>query len=93
MIGGLECSHARYTTVHRWYEHMSVDAAAAAAVASPSTSPEQSDGRSSETGKWTLQRARGLPLNMKDKKLTYEHDRPKVMFLERQSGLLGRLRY
>jgi hypothetical protein len=25
---------------------------------------------------------------MKDKKLTYEHDRPKVMFLERQSKLL-----
>jgi hypothetical protein len=37
---------------------------------------------------WTLQPARDLMLNMKDKKLTYEHDRPKVMFLERQSKLL-----
>ena len=96
MIGGLECSHASYT-VHRWYEHLSADAAAAAAAsdaaARPGSSPEQSDGQGNETGEWTLQRARGLTLNMKDKKLTYEHDRPKVMFLARQSGLLGRLRY
>ncbi|KAK4038066.1 hypothetical protein C8A01DRAFT_38026 [Parachaetomium inaequale] len=92
MIGGLECSHSSYT-VHRWYEHMSADAAAAAAATSPGSSPEQSDNQNNETGGWTLQRARGLRLNMKDKKLTYEHDRQKVMFLARQSGLLGRLRY
>jgi hypothetical protein len=68
------------------------DAAAAAAASSADSSPEQSDDQGNETGEWTLRRARDLMLNMKDKKLTYEHDRPKVMFLARQSGLLGRLR-
>jgi hypothetical protein len=29
-------------------------------------------------------------LNMADKKLSYESDRPKVLFLEWQAGLLGR---
>jgi hypothetical protein len=60
----------------RWYEHMAVP---------PDT---EQTGESNGPTEWTLQPARDLMLNMKDKKLTYEHDRPKVMFLERQSKLL-----
>lgn len=81
MVDGLD----RYTSrrfVRRWYEHLAV----------ATTSTEQT-GEGKEPTIWTLQPARDLMLNMKDKKLTYEHDRPKVMFLERQSNLLGRIGY
>ncbi|KAK4232786.1 hypothetical protein C8A03DRAFT_39583, partial [Achaetomium macrosporum] len=60
----------------RWYEHVHASAA---------TDPDQSDGG---VGEWILQRGRRVPLSLRDKKLTYERDRPKVMFLQRQSRLL-----
>ncbi|KAK5652261.1 hypothetical protein OQA88_10609 [Cercophora sp. LCS_1] len=41
--------------------------------------------------KWKLRRAVNVGgLKMADKKLSYENDRPKVLFLERQAGLLGK---
>jgi hypothetical protein len=64
---------------HAWYEHRAVD-----------TDTENSGDGSSPRG-WTLQMTPRVSIDMADKKLTYEHDRPKVMFLERQSRLLGRL--
>lgn len=41
--------------------------------------------------KWKLRRAVDVKgMKMADKKLSYESDRPKVLFLEWQAGLLGR---
>lgn len=79
MVAELDRSYLS-RSIHRWYEHMPAAAA----------SPEQTDEANDVRG-WTLQPARGVQLDMRDKKLTYEHDRAKVMFLERQSRLLGRL--
>ena len=76
MISQLEGSPYQ-KTVHQWYEHM--------------VSGTEPSGAATNSGEWTLQRARQQPLNMKDKQLAFEHDRPKVMFLERQSTLLGRV--
>jgi hypothetical protein len=41
--------------------------------------------------KWILRPARRERISMRKKKLTYERDRPKVMFLDRQSRLLGKV--
>jgi hypothetical protein len=60
---------------HAWFEHR---------AAAADTEQAGAEG-------WTLRMTPRVSLDMKDKKLTYEHDRPKVMFLERQSRLLGRL--
>jgi hypothetical protein len=76
MISQLEGSSYQ-KTVHQWYEHI--------------VSGTEPSGATTNSGEWALQRARQRPLNMKDKKLAFEHDRPKVMFLERQSTLLGRV--
>lgn len=60
---------------HLWYEHMFVE---------PDKSKEE-DG-----GKWILQEGpMDLEIVMAEKLLTFEADRPKVLFLERQSMLLG----
>ncbi|KAL2194085.1 hypothetical protein P885DRAFT_43648 [Corynascus similis CBS 632.67] len=90
MISELDVSFYEDFSAHRWLEHMPFAMADSAA-----STGETGDDRANATGggKWTLQKARRLALKMQDKKLTYEQDRPKVMFLERQSRLLGRLRY
>lgn len=79
MVGELDRYLSR-RSVRRWYEHL--------AVATPGA---DQTGESEGPPEWTLQPARDLMLSMKDKKLTYEQDRPKVMFLERQSSLLRRI--
>jgi len=43
-----------------------------------------------ETGGWKLRKPVELNLDMREKLLSYEEDRPKVLFLERQCRLLGR---
>jgi hypothetical protein len=44
----------------------------------------------SYSGSWTLREGpMGLDLAIADKKLSFEEDRPTVMFLVRQSQLLG----
>ncbi len=69
------------TNPHQWYEHLPVVT---------NTAGKGDEG----SVEWTLNKAReDLNPNMKDKKLTYEHDRAKVMFLERQCGLLRQARY
>jgi len=46
--------------------------------------------RYTRNGAFRLQEVElGVRILMADKKLSYESDRPKVMFLERQSKLLG----
>jgi len=51
---------------------------------------EEGDATESATGRsiWQLRKPKYCNLQMKDKALTYESDRPKVMFLSRQSHLL-----
>ena len=61
--------------MHAWYEHVPVD---------PSLDEGTDD-------RWGLIEAPYHDLYpMADKKLSYEQDRPKVLFLARQSVLLGR---
>ena len=61
--------------LHLWYEHV----------------PLQPDNdREKGNGKWTLREGpMDLKVDMTEKRLTFEEDRPKVLFLERQSKLLG----
>ncbi|KAF2730554.1 hypothetical protein EJ04DRAFT_555362 [Polyplosphaeria fusca] len=61
---------------HKWYEY------------APSSAPSETEGGGME---WTL-RAGPLDLNITaaDKKLTVEEDRPKIIFLERQTQLLNK---
>ncbi|KAL2753133.1 hypothetical protein ACRALDRAFT_1036735 [Sodiomyces alcalophilus JCM 7366] len=59
--------------IHHWYEHLWLPA-------------ESGDGGG---GRWQLREAANQEIVMKDKLLTFEEDRSKVMFLERQSKLLG----
>ncbi|KAK4124340.1 hypothetical protein N657DRAFT_680349 [Parathielavia appendiculata] len=81
MIAQLRRAVRSKSNFHAWYEHKAV----AGAIG-------QSGNGDSTTRGWTLQKAPTHPsLDMKDKKLTYELDRPKVMFLERQSRFLGPL--
>ncbi len=62
---------------HLWYEHVSADG--------------NDDGADENTRRWKLQESKRYGrFNMADKKLSYESDRPKVTFLDRQCYLLGR---
>jgi len=66
--------------LHLWYEQVH---ASEAATAADQSQPGKPDG-------WTLREAPiNVQIDMAKKKLTFEADRPKVMFLERQSRLLG----
>lgn len=65
----------RSYNLHLWYEHVLVQ---------PDQNQEDGDER------WILREGpMNLEVLMADKQLTYEEDRPKVLFLERQSKLLG----
>ncbi|KAK4100419.1 hypothetical protein N658DRAFT_473327 [Parathielavia hyrcaniae] len=83
MIAQLRRAVQSQSNLHAWYEHRAV-----------ATDSETNQSGKDDSEGWTLQEApkwAKLSLDMKGKKLTYEHDRPKVMFLERQSRLLGPL--
>lgn len=61
--------------LHMWYEHVCVRSDA---------------NEGGGDGKWILREGPlNLEINMAEKQLTFEDDRPKVLFLERQSKLLG----
>ncbi|PGH13578.1 hypothetical protein AJ79_03571 [Helicocarpus griseus UAMH5409] len=65
---------------HLWYEQ----------VLAPQPPQGNSDANKSERGRWILQEGpMELDIVMGEKHLTFEEDRPKVLFLERQSRLLG----
>lgn len=59
--------------IHHWYEQLWLPA---------------EPGKARE-GRWQLREGVDREIVMEDKLLTFEEDRPKVMFLERQSKLLG----
>jgi hypothetical protein len=64
--------------LHLWYEHVLVQP------------DENKDGGGGGGRKWVLREASmDLEVVMAEKQLTFEDDRPKVLFLERQSRLLG----
>lgn len=61
--------------IHLWYEHVPIY-------------PDASENSAGQ--KWVLREGpRDLEIVMADKKLTFPEDRPKVLFLERQSKFLG----
>lgn len=61
--------------LHLWYEHVLVQ-------------PDENNNGGHE--KWVLREgSMDLEVVMAGKQLTFEEDRPKVLFLERQSKLLG----
>ena len=61
--------------LHHWYEHVLVQ---------PNRDTEGNDEQ------WILREGPlDLEINMVEKELSFEKDRPKVLFLERQSKLLG----
>jgi hypothetical protein len=60
--------------IHKWYEQV------------PFASTELWSGGEAN---WALKDAGYHYIEMKDKKLTFETDRPKVLFLSRQSNFLG----
>ena len=72
--------------IHLWYEHVHVEQQSSA-----DEKREVDNGDSAVVGeKWILRPGpMNLDIVMQGKKLTFEQDRPKVLFLERQSKLLG----
>ena len=61
--------------IHLWYEYVPL---------------HPSDNASGFDAKWILRKGpMAMEIEMAKKELTYEEDRPKVLFLERQSKLLG----
>jgi hypothetical protein len=63
--------------VHLWYEQVAA------------TSPEGSTGAHEATAWYLREGPLDLEITMAEKHLTFEEDRPKVLFLERQSKLLA----
>ena len=65
----------KFYNLHLWYEHVLV---------------QPDENKEGSGGKWVLREApMDLEVVMADKQLSFETDRPKVLFLERQSKLLG----
>ena len=61
--------------MHEWWEHVA---------------PQLTDDREGSSENWGLRAGPvDLKIVMADKELTFEEDRAKVLFLERQSKLLG----
>lgn len=63
--------------VHLWYEHVAVES-------------DDEDMKRAGDKRWILRKTRtDRDINLAEKKLNVESNRPRVMFLERQSRLLG----
>ena len=77
--------------IHLWYEHVLEHPVSTKVAEYVKTKLLKPVNVPVEPRRWALQRAQTeMDIDMAEKKLSLESDRPRVMFLERQSRLLGR---